>query len=58
MPQYLIQYTDHDDDDTNKEQIVGAKDVDDAECNLFRKTKCNNFTILNIIEMSGLVRNR
>lgn len=56
MKHFLIQYIDHEDQDTNKEEILRGLDTDDVECNLFRKTKCNNFTVLNIIEMSDQMR--
>lgn len=48
MAQYLVQYIDHQDDDTKKEQILGAKDIDEVEYNLYRKLRLNHFTILNI----------
>ena len=56
MPQYYIQYTDHEDEDTKKELILNGNDKDDVEFHLYRKTKCNNFTVLNIQEMSDQVR--
>lgn len=59
MKQYLIQYIDHEDEDTNKDRIVRGMDIDDAELNLFRKTKCNNFTVLHVTEIhNNFVNNR
>jgi hypothetical protein len=57
MPKFLIQYTDHS-DDTNKEQIIGGIDSDDAECNLYRKIKCGNFTIHNIQQLINSLVNK
>lgn len=41
-----------------KTEILNGKDFDDAECNLFRKTKCERFTILTIDEVKGNFLNK
>lgn len=52
MPKYIITYTDYTEDlPTVKIQTLNGRDHEDAEINLYRKTKCQSFEIVNIREI-------
>jgi hypothetical protein len=54
MPRFLVTYTDYTEDvPVVKHDIIGGIQIDDVESNLYRKTKCQSFEILNIEEMKG-----
>lgn len=59
MPQYFVTYTDYTEvEPVTKTETLGSPHIDDIECNLFRKTRCDQFTILTIQELKGNFLNK
>jgi hypothetical protein len=57
MPKYAVTYVDYTEElPCTKQEVLHGRDVDDMECNLYRKTKCERFEILSYKELQGFFK--